>query len=46
MIKKLIWLIKNKDKLEELTKQLEKPKKKEDTKTYSIAGVPDFQKNM
>lgn len=40
-IKKLIWLIKNQEKIEMLltnkTKKLEKD--------YSIAGVPDFQRD-
>lgn len=44
MIKNLMWLIKHK---EEIEKMLEKPKKVEkpkEEKNYSIAGVPDFQK--
>lgn len=41
MIKKLIWLIKNQDKIEKL---VSKKDKKEKEKDYSIAGVPDFQK--
>lgn len=40
MIKKLIWLIKHQEEIEKIIKQ---PKKKEE-KNYSIAGVPDFQK--
>ena len=42
MIKKLIWLLKNQEKIKAL---LEKPvpsKQKEDN--FSIDGVPDFQK--
>lgn len=42
MIKKLIWLIKNKDKLEKLIKSSEN--NTNNNKGYSIAGVPDFQK--
>lgn len=41
MIKKLIWLVKNQEKIKEA---IEKPEKKKD-KNYSIAGVPDFQKD-
>lgn len=44
MIKKLIWLIKNQEKLEKAIKKLENEKKKP-TESYSIAGVPDFQKD-
>jgi len=40
MIKKLIWLLKNQEKIKDL---LEKPNKKEES--YSIEGVPDFQKD-
>ena len=41
MIKKLIWLIKHQ---EEIAKALKKREKKSNDKGYSIAGVPDFQK--
>lgn len=40
MIKKLIWLIKNQEKIESLLKK-GTPKDNED---FSTAGVPDFQK--
>lgn len=40
-IKKLIWLIKNQEKIELLL--TDKAKKSE--KDYSIAGVPDFQRS-
>ena len=42
MIKKLIWLIKNQEKIAKL---LSEPKKQEDEKGDSIDGVPDFQKD-
>ena len=42
MIKKLIWLIKNQEKIQKL---LEKPVKNEKDENFSIAGVPDFQKD-
>lgn len=41
MIKKLIWLIKNQEKIEKL---LTKPNKSKNDDNYSIDGVPDFQK--
>ena len=41
MIKKLIWLIKNQEKLAKL---LSEPTKKEE-KGFSTDGVPDFQKD-
>ena len=41
MIKKLIWLIKNQEKIQKL---LEKPVKNEKEDNFSIDGVPDFQK--
>lgn len=43
MIKKLMWLVKHQ---EEIEKMLTKPKVKkiEEEKAYSIAGVPEFQK--
>ena len=49
MIKDLIWLIKHKKEIENIienygnTENVEKSDKNEDKK-YSIAGVPDFQK--
>ena len=40
-LKKIIWLIKNQDKIEKLlSKPVEKPKK---SKGYSTAGVPEYQ---
>ena len=39
--KKLKWLIKNQEKIEELLNKPE-PKKKEE-KNYSLAGVPEYQ---
>ena len=42
MIKKLIWLIKNQEKLEKL---LSKPEKNTEEKNFSTDGVPDFQKD-
>lgn len=43
MIKKLIWLIKNQEKLQKL---LSKPQdKKVEEKNFSTEGVPDFQKD-
>ena len=42
MIKKLIWLIKNQEKLKEL---LSKPKQNDEEKNFSTDGVPDFQKD-
>lgn len=41
MIKKLIWLIKHQ---EEIAKAIKKLEKKNNDKSYSIAGVPEFQK--
>lgn len=43
MIKKLRWLIKNQEKIQELLENKEEPKKKEDN--YSLAGVPEYQLN-
>lgn len=49
MIKNLMWLIKHKDEIERMLEifnapiEEDKPKKEED-QGYSIAGVPDFQK--
>lgn len=40
-IKKLIWLIKNQEKIEMLLTN----KTKKSEKDYSIAGVPDFQRD-
>lgn len=40
-LKKLIWLIKNQEKIEKL---LEKTPKKGE-KNFSLAGVPEFQKD-
>jgi len=43
MIKKLIWLIKNQEKIEKLLSK-ETPKNSKETEDFSTAGVPDFQK--
>lgn len=40
-IKKLIWLVKNQDKIEKLLKT---PTKKSSNDDLSVAGVPDFQR--
>jgi len=41
--KKLKWLIKNQEKIQELLENKEEPKKKENN--YSLAGVPEYQLN-
>lgn len=43
MIKKLRWLIKNQEKIQELLENKEEPKKND--KNYSLAGVPEYQLN-
>ena len=43
MIKRLIWLIKNQKKIEELLNKPE-PEPVKDTENFSTDGVPDFQK--
>ena len=43
MIKKLIWLIKNQEQIEKLLKE-GIPKKDNKGNDFSIAGVPEFQK--
>lgn len=47
MIKKLMWFVKHQEEIEKMLETFNTPteeaKPKEDTK-YSIAGVPDFQK--
>lgn len=45
MIKKLIWLIKHKEQIEELILKNGKNENKDSDKYFSIAGVPDFQKD-
>lgn len=41
--KKLKWLIKNQEKIQELLENKEEPKKND--KNYSLAGVPEYQLN-
>ncbi len=47
MIKKLMWFVKHQEEIEKMLERFNAPteeaKPKEDAK-YSIAGVPDFQK--
>lgn len=47
MIKKLMWFVKHQEEIEKMLERFNVPteeaKPKEDAK-YSIAGVPDFQK--
>lgn len=43
MMKKLIWLIKNQEKIEKLLSK-DSPKEIKETEDFSTAGVPDFQK--
>ena len=44
MIKKLMWLIKHQEEIEESLKKPKKVEKPKEENNYSIAGVPDFQK--
>lgn len=41
--KKLKWLIKNQEKIQELLENKEEPKKNDNN--YSLAGVPEYQLN-
>lgn len=43
MIRKLIWLVKNQEKIEKLLSK-ETPKEVEKNEEFSTDGVPDFQK--
>ena len=46
MIKKLRWLIKHADEIKEMLNKSEEPITESEKETnYSIAGVPDFQKD-
>lgn len=43
-IKNLEWFIENRDSIEKMLKDYNKNKNKKDDECYSLAGVPDFQR--
>lgn len=43
-IKNLKWIIENKDEIEKMLKNYSKKNNKTNDKSYSLAGVPDFQR--
>ena len=44
-LKKLKWLIKNQEEIKKLIESQKESPKTENTKNYSLAGVPEYQLN-